>query len=138
MTSMKTGLLALSSLLALLVACQPGGRGGGGDDCLEDSDGDGLNDCQEAELGLDPNSDDTDSDGFTDAEELDCVSNPLDGDEVCYACGWPHNDPGTYESEGNDIGDTADNSILVDQCGDMVDLWDLTGKYYLLYLTAAW
>jgi hypothetical protein len=103
-----------------------------------DADGDGLDDCAEEELGTDPASDDSDDDGFTDAEELDCVSNPLDADERCYACGWEHNDPGTLVSEGHRKGDTMDNIQLVDQCGEMVDLWDFHGEYHVLYLTAAW
>jgi len=103
-----------------------------------DSDADGISDCDEIAQGLNPLAEDTDSDGFADAEELECVSDPLDGGEVCYACGWPHGDPGNLESTGNQIGDVADNSVLVDQCGEMVDLWDFSGKYYLIYLTAAW
>jgi hypothetical protein len=103
-----------------------------------DADGDGLDDCTEEELGTDPNSDDSDDDGFTDAEELDCVSNPLDGEERCYACGWEHNDPGTLVTDGQRKGDIMDNIQLVDQCGEMVDLWDFYGEYHVLYLTAAW
>lgn len=139
----------LAACLGLLVGCQPANSDGdcmsdaeeaelGTDPDATDTDGDGIDDCEEIDLGLDPTSDDSDDDGFSDSTEIDCVSDPLDGDEVCYACGWEHNDPGTYEPEGNEIGDTAANSILLDQCGDEVDLWDFTGKYYLLYLTASW
>lgn len=132
-----TSFLLVGFCCLIATGCSPQ-REDTGPDCSEDSDGDGLDDCEEIDLGLDPNSDDSDSDGFSDSEELDCVSDPLDGEEVCYACGWQHNDPGTYESNGNAIGDTAANSVLVDQCGELVDLWDFTGKYYLFYLTAAW
>ena len=103
-----------------------------------DGDGDGLDDCTEEELGTDPAQADTDGDGYTDAEELDCVSNPLDGDEPCYACGWAHNDPGSLEATGADIGDTVANLSLVDQCGDTVDLWDFSGSYTVAFITAAW
>ena len=103
-----------------------------------DSDGDGLNDSEEVALGTDPLSVDTDGDGFDDAVEADCVSNPLDADEVCYSCGWEHNDPGNLESTGSAKGDVVDNIQLVDQCGDMVDLWDFHGQYHVLYMTAAW
>ena len=37
---------------------------------------------------------DSDGDGFADADEVDCVSDPADANEQCYACGWEHNDPG--------------------------------------------
>ena len=52
-----------------------------------DSDADGLNDCEEQELGTNPDSSDSDGDGFSDADEVDCVSNPADANEQCYACG---------------------------------------------------
>ena len=149
MSSSRLRLVLAASCLLLLAACDPPNSDG---DCMTDaeeeelgtdpdsldSDGDGLDDCQEIDLGTDPTADDSDEDGFTDAEELDCISNPLDDEEVCYACGWAHNDPGTLESDGNNVGDTVANVVLADQCGDLVDLWDLSGKYYLLYLTAAW
>jgi hypothetical protein len=109
-------------------------------ECSESSDldGDGLNDCEEAELGTNPESEDSDGDGFTDMEELDCVSDPMDGEEACYACGWEHNDPGDLVSTGADDGDVVANISLVDQCGELVDLWDLHGEYHVLYMTAAW
>ncbi|MFT4623806.1 MAG: thiol-disulfide isomerase/thioredoxin [Myxococcota bacterium] len=42
-----------------------------------DSDGDGVSDADEAELGLDPNSDDSDGDGLSDGDELAFGSDPL-------------------------------------------------------------
>lgn len=125
------------SLLLILASCDqevvPEG-------CSESSDldQDGLNDCLEEELGTDPNLADSDADGQTDSEELDCVSDPLDASEQCYACGWEHNDPGTIESNGAGVGDVVDNISLVDQCGEMADLWDFHGEYHVLYMTAAW
>jgi hypothetical protein len=103
-----------------------------------DKDEDGITECDELELGTDPNNADTDGDGFADAEEVLCVSDPNDPDEQCYACGWEHNDPGNLESTGNGVGDVMDSISLVDQCGEMVDLWDFHGEYHVLYLTAAW
>ncbi|MFN3200691.1 MAG: thrombospondin type 3 repeat-containing protein [Bradymonadia bacterium] len=43
-----------------------------------DSDGDGLTDTEEAELGTNPNNPDTDEDGFSDGEEVRYGTNPLD------------------------------------------------------------
>ena len=103
-----------------------------------DNDGDGIDDCTEEELGTDPESADSDGDGYTDAEEIDCVSDPLDVDEKCYACGWEHNDPGDLSSTGTGLGDVMDNFALVDQCGEVVDMWDFHGEYHVLYMTAAW
>jgi hypothetical protein len=107
-------------------------------DASSDADGDGLDDCAEAELGTDPTNEDTDGDGLADLEEIDCVSDPLNGDEVCYACGWKHNDPGDLSSDGADTGDTIANVDLVDQCGEDVPIWDLAGEYHILFMTAAW
>ena len=103
-----------------------------------DADSDGLDDCTEEDLGTNAQVADSDDDGFSDAEEIDCVSDPLDGEEQCYACGWEHNDPGTLESNGSDIGDVVSNITLTDQCGDDVRLWDFYGGYHILYMTAAW
>ena len=110
------------------------------EECLvdTDSDSDGLDDCDEVELGTDPENPDSDGDGFTDNEEVDCVSDPTNGDEQCYACGWEHNDPGNLQSDGANVGDVVANLQMVDQCGDMVDLWDFHGEYHVLYQTAAW
>ena len=104
----------------------------------EDADADGLNDCEEEEQGTDPELADSDGDGLSDGEEIECVSNPLDASEQCYTCGWGHNDPGDLVSTGSAVGDVIDNIQLVDQCGEMVDIWDFYGEYHVLYMTAAW
>ena len=148
---MPNCLLLLPALLLVLgVGCVPPSNEDG--DCLDvdqeaeygtldtaiDSDGDGIGDCEEIEQGTNPTSDDSDGDGLTDFEELECVSDPLDADEQCYACGWAHGDPGNLSSSGNDVDDTIADVDLVDQCGESLPLWDLTGKYYILFLTASW
>jgi len=43
-----------------------------------DSDGDGLTDSEEAEIGTDPNTADTDGDGYDDGEEVEAGTDPLD------------------------------------------------------------
>ena len=130
---MRTNLLLC---LSLLVA----GCGEEAWVCSEasDPDGDGLNDCEEEALGTDMELADSDGDGFSDLEEFECVSDPLNSDEACYACGWEHNDPGNLESTGDDEGDVIENLALVDQCGETVELWDFYGEYHILYVTAAW
>ena len=124
----------------LLTACAPEpGDTEGVVACAEtDDDGDGLTGCEEEELGLDPALADSDGDGSADGEELDCLSDPLDGDEACYACGWQRNDPGTLQSTGNQEGDTIANLSLVDQCRDTVDLWDFAGEWHLAFMTTEW
>ncbi len=107
-------------------------------DAAADTDGDGLDDCAEADLGTDPSEPDTDGDGLTDGEEVSCVSDPLDAGEQCYACGWPHGDPGGLASTGSAEGDVVANLVFADQCGDTVELWDFAGQYSVVFLTAAW
>lgn len=133
---MNKTLLLLASL-GLVTACD--GKEAEAEDCSAsaDADSDGIDDCTEADLGTDPSLADSDGDGLSDLEELDCVSNPLDAAEVCYACGWEHNDPGV-ESSGTDVGDVMASFSLIDQCGEEVDIHDFFGEYHILYLTAAW
>ena len=108
-------------------------------DCsTDDVDGDGLDGCAEAELGTDPDNADSDGDGTSDGDEVDCVSDPMDADEVCYACGWPHNDPGDLAATGADLGDVVENIGFTDQCGELVDLWDFAQEYHILFITASW
>lgn len=103
-----------------------------------DTDGDGLTDCEELDLGTDRNKADTDTDGLSDREEIECVSNPLDVNETCYACGWEHNDPGDLGPIGAAEGQTVENLRLIDQCGEKVDLHDFAGGYRILFMTAQW
>lgn len=124
-------------LLAALLTASCNGEPAACDATL-DGDSDGLDDCLEETLGTDATLRDSDGDGFSDGEEVDCVSDPLDSSEVCYACGWPHNDPGDLAGVGPNEGDTIDNLGLVDACGEDVDLWDLAGQYHILFMTAKW
>ncbi len=131
-------------------------------DCAADSDGDGLDNCAEAVLGTDRHKTDSDGDGDKDGKEVACVSNPLDGKQRCYACGWKHNDPGDLVSTGKNEGNVIADMKVVDQCGENVPLWDFATtrkspevrfaqatapqgvkvtvkpEYHILLMTAAW
>lgn len=102
------------------------------------ADGDCMTDAEELALGTDPNAIDSDLDGVADCDEIACVSDPLDVAEVCYACGWQHNDPGDIVSTGSAAGDVMANFSLVDQCGEEVAMHDFAGAYHILYMTAGW
>ncbi len=111
----------------------------GTDPLKTDTDGDGLTDCDEVNVHeTDPAVADTDKDGRPDGEEVACVSDPKDAGETCYACGWPHDDPGTLISTGSGVGDVMKNLPFIDQCGESVHLWDFAGAYHILDMTGAW
>ena len=135
--------MALAGMLASACgtdAAPPVGGAGsaGGDDGTGNADGDCLTDGDELTLGTDPTLADSDGDGDDDCKELDCGSDPSDGAEKCYACGWKRNDPGNLVSTGAAVGDVIENLELVDQCGEEIALWDFAQAYHILFMTAAW
>ncbi len=79
----------------------------------QDSDGDGLSDADEAELGTNPNVADTDGDGISDGDEVAFGSNPLlrdtDGDGLSdgseRAAGT---NPGGSDTDGDGFFDSAE------------------------------
>ena len=85
----------------------------------KDTDGDGLTDAEEGELGTDPNNADTDADGRTDKEEVDEGSDPLladadgdglnDGEE--YTAGT---DPNNADTDGDSIDDGMEIEFATD------------------------
>lgn len=78
------------------------------EDTREDSDGDGLSDAREAELGTDPNNPDSDGDGINDGDEVTLGTDPnntdtdgdgvSDGEEV--AAGSDPNDASSVPNNG--------------------------------------
>lgn len=143
---MARHLLVLFPLYAFLVACPVGGGGGGGGgDDGTDTDGDGLTDYQEEELGTDPALEDTDGDDRPDGEEVEAGTDPLDETDFEYLGGWPRN------ADKDDLGDPSMTDTIwegdqfghftgVDQFGDVVDIYDFAGqgKPILLDISAAW
>ena len=76
--------LTLLSVLALLVSACAGNASDGIDrraDAL-DSDGDGVTDAREREIGTDPSDSDTDGDGVSDGYELASNSDPLNASDT--------------------------------------------------------
>src|SRR5687767_3776892 len=115
-----------------------GGAGGAPVDPDANPDGDCLTNAEEELLGTNRDAADTDADGMDDCVERDCLSDPLDSAQKCYACGWKRNDPGTLVSNGSSEGDVVANMDLIDQCQEPVKLWDFAGEYHILFMTAAW
>ncbi len=115
---------------------------------LADSDGDGLTDGNEVELGIDPVLPDSDGDGFDDGEEVDLGFDPADGTVRPYLGGWSVNEEPckTEVEDGAATGPSAAVGVrfkrftLVDQFGDMVDLYDFAkqGKPVVIDVSAEW
>ncbi|MCB9687632.1 MAG: TlpA family protein disulfide reductase [Alphaproteobacteria bacterium] len=104
-----------------------------------DSDGDGLTDAQEAQVGTDPLDPDTDDDGFGDRDELEQHTNPRDGGDHPYEGGWPidacrHD----IQPTGNAVGQITADFALTDQHGETLHLHDFCGKEVLLLSSAMW
>jgi hypothetical protein len=78
-----------------------------------DTDGDGINDGDEVAGGTDPNNSDSDSDGLSDGDELSMGTDPLDSDSDDdglndgdeIAQGW---DPLNSDTDGDGVGDASD------------------------------
>ena len=150
-------------LMAVLAGCRPDA----GPVIDEDSDGDGLGDRREGELGTDPDDPDTDDDGLSDGDELDSGADPLvpdtdgdgytDRDEVyegkdpadpesrIYVGNWPYFfeketlGGGSY-TQTLRIGARFARFDLPDQHGDRVDLFDFYNdtKPVVIDLSAQW
>jgi len=95
----------------------------------QDSDGDGLSNSDEADLGTDPNNVDSDGDGYEDGWEVDEGTDPTDADDRIYTGGWPYNpDKDSMNNPGfsglAQTGQAMPRFIGLDQYGDEVDLFD--------------
>ena len=144
--------------LAILAGCETE---------VPDSDGDGLNDDQEADLGTDPDNADSDGDTIEDGDEHDAGldptnvdtdgdsyqdnweqtegTDPLSADSVIYEGAWPYNpDKAQYESRGWNgtvgVGDELPYFAFLDQFGDMLSIYDLAdqGKPVMIDVSAMW
>ena len=73
----------------------------------EDTDGDGLSDAEEKELGTDPNKADTDGDGINDGDEVDGSKNPFDkdGNKVADGENGAPTDPTKADTDGDGTND---------------------------------
>src|SRR4029078_10962673 len=133
--------------LAVLAGCEPEDAG------PVDSDGDGLNDDQEADLGADPDNIDSDGDTIGDGDEVDAGLNPMsvDTDEDGYQDNWEQTE-GTDPADANrviykggcpnhpdkaqfgggeghpvEVGEPIAYFTFLDQFGDQLSIYDLMG-----------
>jgi hypothetical protein len=117
----------------------------GTDPASTDSDADGLEDGAEAGLGTDPLAADSDGDGYPDGVEASAGSNPNDAEDGVYAGGWPYNPNKDAMAQGDfegraDEGEIVPRYKFIDQFGDEVDLYDFAqqGKPMIIDLSGAW
>jgi thiol-disulfide isomerase/thioredoxin len=109
-----------------------------------DSDGDGLSDFDEVELGTDPTNEDSDGDGRIDGDEVDNDTDPQDANSYFYIGGWPVNpDKDSYDiptSASTAMGAALMGYELMDQNGEMVNLYDFAGHGapILIDISAIW
>ena len=135
-------LVLLSLFCGLLPACFDSGEASEEEEEQEpvDSDGDGLFDDEEAELGTDPNNVDTDGDGVEDGLEVEEGTNPTYEYSHTYIGGYNVGScedgmaepTGASDSNGHTPlyaeGDVVDNFTLMDQHGEDVDLYSFCGQ----------
>jgi len=98
-----------------------------------DTDGDGLTDVEEEEMGTDPLSTDTDEDGWTDGVEDNSHTDPTDPEDHPYEGGWPI-DACRYDLEptGMTQGDIINDVTLLDQYGEELRIHDLCNHVIMI------
>ena len=98
-----------------------------------DSDGDGLSDAEERELGSDPALMDSDGDGWDDGVEHGYYTDPADANDHPYTGGWPidscRND---LVATGMNEGDVINDVKLLDQFGEEIRLHDFCNHTVLI------
>ncbi len=115
------------------------GAAGAGESGSVDSDGDGLTDAEEEELGSDPDNPDSDDDGWTDLEEVEGNTDPTDKSDHPYTGGWAIGDcRNDLDGEGYGVGDIVENVTATDQFGDTLKLHDFCDKEVFLVHAAFW
>ena len=130
-----------------VLGCDSGSGGGGGgdgddDDAAEqipDSDGDGLADSFEDEVGTDPDAEDIDGDGFLDGDEWSDFSDPMNEFDFEYEGGYAHFPyPEDIEGEGSAVGQVIQDFTLVDYYGQEVQLYTFYGNVIHAFAAADW
>ncbi len=130
----------LAILLVVNACAPPQGPTKSGEAHLDgDSDGDGLLDSEEMELGTNPHDPDTDGDGWSDGEEVEGNTDPLDPERHPYTGGWPI---GACNDEivgtGYQVGDIVEGVTRTDYYGETIHLHDFCDRAIILAPCARW
>ena len=130
-----------------------GDEGDTGDGGPVDTDGDGLSDEEEAEIGSDPTLKDTDGDNYWDSWEVWEGTDPLDKASRIYQGYWPYVpnkdelEQGSWAGANHQVGTLFPRDSFLDQYGDMVDIYDFAHftlnadaeeSYFIFDLSAQW
>ena len=129
-----------------VIGCDSGsGGGGGGDDDddaasqIPDTDGDGLADSFEEEVGTDPEAEDSDGDGFLDGDEWSEFSDPMNALDYEYEGGYGHFPyPADLAGEGYEVGQVVSDFTLTDFYGQEVELYTFYGNVIHAFAGADW
>ncbi len=111
-------------------------------EALVDSDGDGLYDSFEDQIGTDPTLEDSDEDGYLDGDEWYAFSDPLDLEDYEYLDGednvvWPHHAyPAELAGTGTEFGEVAAQFSLPDYWVQQVNLYSFYGNVIQIVSTA--
>ena len=121
-------------LMALMIGCGAAELKVGEESFFDvDSDGDGLTDSEEEEMGSDPDNIDSDGDGFEDGVEADWYTDPTNPSDHPYEGGWPidacRND---LTATGMAEGDVIEDVKLLDQYGEEIRIHDFCDHVLLI------
>jgi len=150
-------ILGLLLIASSLVGCVTGRRRGGGDDDDSsskddddavggddddgggDSDGDGLSDSFEGQIGTDPHDVDSDGDGAADGVEYLSYFFPDDASDWPYLGDYPRQPiPRSLSSGGSGLGSVPANFTSSDQHGQAISLHRFYGNVVVIELAAEW
>ena len=95
----------------------------GTDPDVADTDGDGIADGEEVERGIDPLNIDSDGDGYSDGDEVAEGSDPADEDDMIFEGGFPYNPTAVEDCDDDDFSGRAEVGDLL-PCGVFINQWE--------------
>ena len=118
----------------------------GTDPDVADTDGDGVSDGEEVDLGIDPLVVDSDGDGYSDGDEVAEGSDPADEDDMIFEGGFPYNPSAVDDCDDNDfsgraeVGDLLPCGTFINQWDEDYNLWHMQGsaEYMVIDVSAVW
>lgn len=123
----------------MLLGCEEGPGGPGGPGGGTDSDGDGLYDSFEEEIGTDPEAEDSDGDTYLDGDEYLNYYKPWDDTDYPRVGDYPrYGQTDDISATGIEEGDTVSDFSADDQYADGLHLYEFYGNVVLIEISADW